>query len=203
LRARVATAALAALAAMAPAEAQDRPIGGFIGFLASLSRPAAVAPPPVLVAPAPRYSPRVRRVSASPVTRPEWPAFDEAPRFSGGAYRTLCVRACDAFFFPLSERVSPAGFATDAERCAEMCPNQSAWLFAHRVGASPREAVALDGTRYADLPNAFAFRTRFDAACRCRTGPEVSERVDSWAPAEPDATETAAAELPELRGAQP
>jgi hypothetical protein len=203
LRARIATAAVAALAAMAPAAAQDRPIGGFIGFLASLSRPAAVAPPPVLVRPTPRYSPRPRRAAASPLARAEPPAFDDAPRFSGGAYRTLCVRACDAFFFPLSERVSPAGFAVDAERCAEMCPNQSAWLFAHRIGQAPRDAVALDGTRYADLPNAFAFRTRFDPACRCRTTPEISERVDSWAPAEPEVTETAAAEPPELRGAQP
>ena len=40
-------------------------------------------------------------------------------RAGGGTYRTLCVRTCDGYYFPISFKVTRAKFNTDSIACLQ------------------------------------------------------------------------------------
>ncbi len=97
---------------------------------------------------------------------PPLPAEDFG--LGGGAVKTLCVRKCDGYYFPISGRTGRAGIENDQALCAASCPNAEVELFMQPADGSAENAVALDGTPYASLPNAFRYRKTYDAACSCR-----------------------------------
>ena len=72
---------------------------------------------------------------------------------------SYCVRLCDGHFFPIQRSA-----ATPVEICNSFCPAAHTKIFS---GASIDHAVAHDGTRYADLSNAFVYRTRVVPGCSC------------------------------------
>jgi hypothetical protein len=49
---------------------------------------------------------------------------------TGGTYRTLCVRLCDGFYFPISYSTLRERFVADAKQCEQRCPSRSR-LFVH------------------------------------------------------------------------
>jgi len=81
-------------------------------------------------------------------------------RAENGPTSAFCVRTCDGHFFPV--RAQP-GLST-AEACHAFCPASETRLYS---GSSIDYAVARDGSRYADLPNAFLYRKRLIAGCTC------------------------------------
>jgi hypothetical protein len=86
-----------------------------------------------------------------------------------GTYRTLCVRTCDGYYFPISYATTRASFGEDAQICSAMCPGTEAKLFAHRnPGGDPEEMMSVDGEPYTSLPTAFRYRTSYDPSCTCR-----------------------------------
>ena len=104
-----------------------------------------------------------------PVTGMEPPPLPpEEFGLGGGAVKTLCVRKCDGYYFPISGRTSRAGIENDQALCAASCPNAEVELFMQPADGSAENAVALDGTPYSALPNAFRYRKTLDAACTCR-----------------------------------
>ena len=72
---------------------------------------------------------------------------------------SYCVRLCDGRFFPI-QRTS----ATPAEVCNSFCPAAKTKIFS---GSAIDQAVAHDGARYADLANAFVYRTKVVPGCTC------------------------------------
>lgn len=96
----------------------------------------------------------------------------------GGPYRTLCVRLCDGFYFPISEGTTRGRFDADAGLCRARCPGAETRLFAHRPGEDADTAAAADdgAEAYADLPNALVYRERLVPGCGCG---EV-DRVALW-----------------------
>ncbi len=96
----------------------------------------------------------------------------------GNTYRTVCVRSCDGFFFPISFSTSPSRFADDQRTCQRMCPASEAVLYTHRnPGEDMNQAVSAGGRLYTELPNAFKFRQEFNAACSCK------KQGETWADA--------------------
>jgi hypothetical protein len=88
---------------------------------------------------------------------------------SGNTFRTVCVRTCDGYFFPISFATSPGRFADDERTCKKLCPAAEVALFTHRnPGEDMNQAVSLGGQPYAQQPNAFKYRTAYDAACSCK-----------------------------------
>lgn len=84
-------------------------------------------------------------------------------------YRTVCVRTCDGFFFPISFAATPARFPTDEQMCQRQCPGTEARLFAYRnPGGDIEQAVAVNGQPYSSLPNALLFKKEFVPSCSCR-----------------------------------
>lgn len=91
----------------------------------------------------------------------------EAPLAS--TYRTLCVRTCDGFYFPISFATVPARFVDDERTCQRTCPAAEAMLFTHRnPGEDVSHAVSLAGKPYTQLPNAFKYRQEYVEGCGCK-----------------------------------
>jgi hypothetical protein len=100
------------------------------------------------------------------------------PEAQSGSFRTVCVRTCDGYYFPISYATSPARFAQDEKTCQRMCPAAEAQLFSYRTtGEDVTQATSINGQSYSSLPNALKYRQSFDAACSCKRAGQ------SWADA--------------------
>ncbi|MYZ47462.1 DUF2865 domain-containing protein [Propylenella binzhouense] len=142
---------------------------------------------------------------------PEAPAGAPGPgapqTFAGrGTYRTLCVRSCDGYYFPVSFATTREKFASDLETCQALCPGTRVDLYFHPNPGTDSEAmISLAGTPYSEMPNAFKYRRTFDKSCTCGAdrprnfsvvstafsapkpadGPDQTASVDTVAPPEP------------------
>lgn len=93
-----------------------------------------------------------------------------APGGKGG-YRTLCVRMCDGYYWPVSFSTKPSRFVRDADVCKAACPNMEVELFVHRnPGQWSDDAVSVDGQPYSELRNAFRYRQKYSGDCACKPG---------------------------------
>lgn len=96
----------------------------------------------------------------------------------GGTFRTICVRSCDGYYFPISYATTPERFRDDEQACQRMCPAAEVSLYTyHNPGEEVAQAVSLNGAPYTALPNAFSYRKALTPACGCRRPGE------SWAAA--------------------
>jgi hypothetical protein len=95
----------------------------------------------------------------------------------GSGFRTVCVRTCDGYFFPISFSTSQDRFRDDEQTCQRMCPAAEVQLFSHRnPGEDMNQAVSsTTGQLYSQIPNAFKYKTSWDASCTCKAAGE------SWA----------------------
>jgi Protein of unknown function (DUF2865) len=94
----------------------------------------------------------------------------------GGTFRTVCVRTCDGYYFPISYSTSPDRFPEDEQTCQRMCPASEVALYTyHNPGEEMAQAVSLGGRLYTELPTAFQYRKSMSPECSCRRPGE------SWA----------------------
>jgi len=117
----------------------------------------------------------------NPITTPQSPD-NVIPGLPGqtasGGYRTLCVRTCDGYYFPISYSVPQSKFLEDEKICQRQCPAAEVALYAHHnPGEDVNQAVSMQGRPYTELPTAFAYRKEYNSACSCRRPGE------SWAAA--------------------
>jgi Protein of unknown function (DUF2865) len=126
--------------------------------------------------------------------------------FSGDTFRTLCVRKCDGYYFPISFSTTKENFKRDIVACESMCPGTEVELFMHKVPEEESEdMVSQKGEPYKAMSYAFAYRrdgVSADPACRCQaiqgmailnTGEAASSgiaSIDGKTVNEPDAFET-------------
>ncbi|MBP0439749.1 DUF2865 domain-containing protein [Tianweitania sediminis] len=86
--------------------------------------------------------------------------------------RTMCVRTCDGYFFPLSYGVTKEEFGRDARSCQASCPSTEMRLYYHSVPDQEASAmVSADGDQpYSALPTANLYRNENSSApgsCGC------------------------------------
>jgi hypothetical protein len=101
---------------------------------------------------------------------------DNAPR--GGnqfgslpfaTYRTVCVRLCDGFYFPVSFSTLPNHFPQDAEVCQARCAAPVELFYHQNPGGGMEQAVsAKSQTNYTALKTAFRYRKEFVQGCSCK-----------------------------------
>jgi hypothetical protein len=85
---------------------------------------------------------------------------EQAPRVESGGAAAFCVRTCDGRYFPIQR----ASGANPAQVCSSFCPAARTKVFS---GGAIEHAAASDGSRYKDLPAAFAYREKTVADCSC------------------------------------
>lgn len=128
-----------------------------------------VTPPGnVLVVPPPQHQ----------MGQPGWPGGpnSKSSRQVSG-YRTVCVRQCDGYFFPISFGASEASFSRDQTTCTNACPG--ARLYYYRPSSQdPEDMVDLSGQKYSRLKTADLFRTQYIESCKCKPHPWEQEAVD-------------------------
>jgi hypothetical protein len=90
-------------------------------------------------------------------------------------YRTVCVRLCDGYYFPISFSTTRDRFAEDAQACAASCTNEVRLFYHPSDTQDDRELIDRHGNAYADLANAFVYRTRYEPSCQCRPPPWSEE----------------------------
>jgi hypothetical protein len=146
-----------------------------------------------------------------PVTRSSSPYVqDEAPSRHDGKYRTLCVRSCDGFYFPISGSATRRDFYRDAEICRQSCGVEAKLYYHPRSSGDASKMVDLAGFPYTQHPNAFRYRKQLVDKCACRPDPwSASEIARHKRYAAAEATEIragsreAGTERPDGPGAKP
>jgi hypothetical protein len=85
---------------------------------------------------------------------------------SSGGFRTVCVRTCDGYYFPISFATNRSRFKTDAALCQSIYPDGQAQLYVYQnPGEEAEQMISVDGEPYASQPYAFAYRGSYNPAC--------------------------------------
>ncbi|MFD0917993.1 DUF2865 domain-containing protein [Pseudahrensia aquimaris] len=102
-----------------------------------------------------------------------------------GTYRTMCVRTCDGFFFPVGAASSVAGLVRDEQACQSRCPGTEMKLYYVRGTTDEPSDMrsARTGRSYGDLPTALNFKTKYNPACGCKFRQPKEEAKASVRPA--------------------
>ena len=84
-------------------------------------------------------------------------------------YRTVCVRLCDGYYFPVSFSTLPNHFERDAEVCTSKCAAPTELFYYQNPGGSVEQMVgAQSNTPYSSMKTAFRYRKEYVQGCSCK-----------------------------------
>ncbi|WP_296205049.1 DUF2865 domain-containing protein, partial [uncultured Hyphomicrobium sp.] len=84
-------------------------------------------------------------------------------------YRTVCVRLCDGYYFPVSFSTLPNHFQRDEEVCQSKCAAPAQLFYHQNPGAGMEQAVdARTNQPYTSLKTAFRYRKEYINGCSCK-----------------------------------
>ncbi|MCF3932724.1 DUF2865 domain-containing protein [Acuticoccus sp. M5D2P5] len=97
-----------------------------------------------------------------------------------GSTRTVCVRLCDGFYFPINSQSHSDNFYDELAMCVGRCPGADVSLYAHNA-SSPVETMrsTMTGERYVNLPTAFDYRKEAVPNCGCQPQTTIAEDMNS------------------------
>lgn len=113
-----------------------------------------------------------------------------------GRYRSVCVRLCDGFYYPVSYSTYGSRLAQDAEACQANCAAPAELYVYRNPGQEIEQAISLQGSAYMDLPVALRYRKEYVGGCSCKQAeynPTKIEAANKKAQADPAATGAAQA----------
>jgi Protein of unknown function (DUF2865) len=127
---------------------------------------------------------------------PKTERADGSTWYSGdGNHRTVCVRLCDGYFWPISFSTDRDNFGRDKRVCENSCGGSQTRLYTHEnPGQDIEQMVDVKGVPYTKLRTAFLFRTSFDQSCKCNAHP--------WEQASKDRHRMYALEAEKRKGSQ-
>lgn len=99
------------------------------------------------------------------------PEYDTQPHVRTTTYRTLCVRMCDGFYFPISSATSSVNFSRDVEKCSTSCGGDARLFYYPSSGGAIEGMLDMSGRAYASYPVAFKYRKTLVQGCQCRPQP--------------------------------
>jgi len=96
----------------------------------------------------------------------------------GNAYRTVCVRLCDGYYWPMSFATTPENFERDRQKCESSCGSPTRLYRYKNPGGDIESMEDINGRPYRGLRTAFLYRTQYNAACKCKADPWEREAMD-------------------------
>ena len=121
----------------------------------------------------PSRSEAPRRSSATP--RDEDARSRTLKGQDGGSYRTVCVRLCDGYFWPVSFAAGRTSLEQDQRKCEQSCESPVRLYTAKDAEAPLEEMRDANGRYYRDLKTAFVYRSSYLGNCKCRAHPWEAE----------------------------
>jgi Protein of unknown function (DUF2865) len=126
---------------------------------------------------------------------------DDSPRSENNfgalpfaTYRTVCVRLCDGFFFPVSFSTLPNHFGRDVDQCQSRCAAPVELYYHQNPGADIRQAISVKSqTPYTNLKSAFKYTKEYVNGCSCKEAEYVPAAGDKKAEAPAGAQGTSVA----------
>lgn len=84
-------------------------------------------------------------------------------------FRTVCVRLCDGYYFPVSFSTLPNHFDRDADVCQSKCAAPAELYYHPNPGGGMDQAVSYKTRQpYTTLKAAFRYRKEFVQGCSCK-----------------------------------
>ncbi len=84
-------------------------------------------------------------------------------------YRTVCVRLCDGYYFPISFSTLPNHFDRDAEACQSKCAAPAQLYYYQNPGGAVDQMIAYSSReQYTKLKTAFLYRKEYVNGCSCK-----------------------------------
>jgi len=160
------------------------------------------------------YQQEARRRDSGPFSSSFWQDEDSGGG-TGGArynalpfatYRTVCVRLCDGYYFPISFSTLPNHFQRDADACQSKCAAPAQLYYYQNPGGAVDQMVSATGNeQYTKLKTAFLYRKEFVQGCSCKqaeyapqslppgsksaqggvpfpASPQIGDALDPWRP---------------------
>lgn len=151
--------------------------GSLFGWGGGAQPPPAAPRPPARHATPPPVPPALGH--RAPLYDPHPPdrAEQSAPE-QGGRFRTMCVRLCDGYYWPINNNVGRSRFYRDARACRSSCGEESRLFFHSSSSGDASGMVDQQGRPYVQLPNAFKYRKQLVDGCRCRPEPWSETELD-------------------------
>lgn len=84
------------------------------------------------------------------------------------SYRTMCVRMCDGFYFPISFSTLGSRFAEDESKCKTQCAAPAELYVYKNPGEEVEQMVSISGEPYNNLKNAWRNRKQYIKGCSCK-----------------------------------
>ena len=84
------------------------------------------------------------------------------------SYRTMCVRTCDGFYFPISFSTLGSRFGEDESKCKSQCAAPAELFVYKNPGEEVEQMVSVAGEPYNNLKNAWRHRKQYIKGCSCK-----------------------------------
>lgn len=115
---------------------------------------------------------------------PQWEQAERAPgagKGSGegkGGYRTVCVRTCDGYYWPISANVSKSRFYRDSNICRSSCGSEAKLFYQSASSGDAKSLIDLQGRPYSRMQTAFVYRKSLVQGCACKEAPWSQAEMD-------------------------
>ena len=97
-------------------------------------------------------------------------------------YRTICVRLCDGYYFPVSFSTLENHFTRDSDACQSKCAAPAELYYYQNPGEAVEQARSVKGRQpYTTLRTAFLYRKQYVQGCSCKVSeytPTPADRGD-------------------------
>lgn len=90
---------------------------------------------------------------------------------SYASYRTMCVRLCDGYYWPVNSGTRSSSIARDRNVCEQSCQSEAKLYVQYSLGADAGDMRDLSGKPYRKLKTAFLYRKSYDPECKCKPDP--------------------------------
>ncbi len=95
-------------------------------------------------------------------------------------YRTMCVRLCDGYYFPVSFSTLPSSFARDTDVCQNKCAAPAELYVYRNPGGEVEQMISPTGQPYDSIKNAWRYRKEYIKGCSCKPTEYSQADIDAY-----------------------
>jgi hypothetical protein len=151
----------------------------FQSLFGGLSSPTLTHAPQTRGIPASRLGqPSALRALTMPEDGERAPSGKSSSKGHGGGYRTVCVRTCDGYYWPISANVSRSKFYRDADICRSSCGTEAKLYYQSADAGDAKSLIDLQGRPYTRTQTAFMHRKLRMEGCACKPDPWSQAELD-------------------------